>query len=250
MNRDRLIALGVTVLTALLLFLWLRLTVISSASARIPNAPQPEEPEIFFADIDYQQILSNPTPMVDGEVASAAASDDGGVDLTDSGSGEAVPDVVTSTDPQPENVQVVEPEEQKPSGPTKEEIEEQKRAEIRAKFGKATGLKATEEQAAGSAASGNASTGNNPQSSGLGLDGRKLQNRPDPGIKNAQGSVTVRVTVNAEGHVTYAAFVKSSGFGSREAEVRRACVNASRQLRYSPDPGRPSQSGNITWHIK
>ncbi len=250
MNRDRLIALCVTALTALLLFLWLRFTVISSSMPQIPNAPQAEEAEIFFADIDYRQILSNPTPMVDGEVASAAASDDGGLDIDDAGQGETVADIVASTTPQPDNTQVVKPEEKKPAGPTKEEIEEQKRAAIRAKFGKATGLKATEEQAAGAAESGNASTGNNAQSTGLGLDGRKLRNRPDPGIKNAQGTVTVRVTVNADGHVTNASFVKSSGFGSREAEVRQACVNASRQLLYSADPTRPSQSGNITWHIK
>lgn len=250
MNKDRLIALCVTALIALLLFLWLRFTVISAASAQLPEASRSEDAEIFFADIDYRQILSNPTPMVDGKVASAAASDDGGVDFSDSGSGEAAPDVVASTTPQSENAQVVKPENQEPAGPTKEEIEEQKRAQIRAKFGKATGLKATDEQAAGAAASGNASTGNNSQSTGLGLDGRKLQNRPDPGIKNAQGSVTVRVTVNSEGHVTNAVFVKSSGFGSREAEVRRACVSASRQLRYSAEPSRPSQSGNITWHIK
>lgn len=250
MNKDRLIALGTTALIALLLFLWLWLTVLPPATANLPTPARAEETEIYFADIDYQQILSNPTPMVDGEVASAAASDDGGVDLSDAGPGETVPDIVASPTPQPDNAQVVKPEEKKPAGPTKEEIEEQKRAAIRAKFGKATGLKATEEQAAGSAASGNASTGNNPQSTGLGLDGRKLQNRPDPGIKNAQGTVTVRVTVNADGIVTNATFVKSSGFSSREAEVRQACVNASRQLRYSSDPTRPSQSGNITWHIK
>ncbi len=249
MNRDRLIALCVTALTALLLFLWLRFTVISSSSPKIPNAPQAEEAEIFFADIDYQQILSNPTPMVDGEVASAAASDDGGVDIADSGSGEAVPDLVASTTPQPENLQVVKPEEQKPAGPTKEELEEQARAKILARVGKTTGLKATDQQAAGSAASGNASTGNNPQSNGLGLDGRELLYEPDPGIKNAQGTVTIRVKVNAEGLVTDARVVKSSGF-LREAEVRNACLAATKKLRYSADPKRPSQNGTITWTIK
>lgn len=249
MNRDRLISIGLTATVALGLFLWLRLTVLSPASARLADAPK-EDAEIFFADIDYEQILSNPTQQVDGEAASAAASDDGGADLSDAGVSEAAPTVVATPRPQPESHQVAQAEEQKPSGPTQEEIDEQKRAAIRAKLGKATGLKATENQAAGTASDGAASSGNNPTSAGLGLDGRKLQNRPDPGIKNAQGSVVVRVTVNSAGVVTDAKFVKSSGFGAREAEVRAACLSASRQLRYSADSTKPSQSGNITWKIK
>ncbi|MDE7334701.1 MAG: hypothetical protein K2N10_00120, partial [Muribaculaceae bacterium] len=190
------------------------------------------------------------TPQVDGNAASAAAGSDGGLDALDSGPGESVPAPVAAPPPQPDNAQVVKPEEQKPPGPTKEEIEEQKRAAIRAKFGKATGLQASDNQAAGSAESGNASTGNNPTSTGLGLDGRKLQNRPDPGVKNAQGKVWVRVTVNSQGAVTKAEFVRSSGFGTRESEVRQACLNASRQLRYSPDPKVSTQSGEICWIIK
>lgn len=250
MNKDQLIALGATLLLALLIFCALVLTVIPPAAAFMQKAPADDEAEVFFADIDYKQILSDPTPQVDGKVASAAASNDGGTDFTDSGSGQSAPDLLATSTPQPENTQVVKPEEPQPAGPTQEEIEEQKRAAIREKLGKATGLKATDNQSSGKAESGNASTGNNPTSSGLGLDGRKLENRPDPGIKNAQGSVWVRVTVNSEGKVTNAVFVKSSGFGSRESEVRAACVEASRRLHYSPDPTKPSQSGVIRWTIK
>ena len=250
MNRDRYIALGLTLLLALLIFCGLVFTVIPPASALLPQAPNAENQEVFFADIDYKQILSDPTPQVDGNAASAAAGSDGGLDALDSGTGESVPDPVAAPAPQPDNAQVVKPEEKKPPGPTKEEIEEQKRAAIRAKFGKATGLQASDNQAAGSAESGNASTGNNPTSTGLGLDGRKLQNRPDPGVKNAQGKVWVRVTVNSQGTVTKAEFVRSSGFGTRESEVRQACLNASRQLRYSPDSKVSTQSGEICWIIK
>lgn len=250
MNKDRYIALGLTLMLALLIFCGLVFTVIPSPSLRSPKVLEGEAQEVFFADIDYKQILSDPTPQVDGRAASAAASSDGGFDATDSGAGESVPDVVATPEPQPDNMQIVKPEEQQPSGPTKEEIEEQKRAAIRAKFGKTTGLQTSETQAAGSAESGNASTGNNPASQGLGLDGRKLQNRPDPGVKNAQGSVEVQITVNSQGVVTKAEFVRSSGFGQRESEVRQACLNASRQLRYSPNPKVASQTGRITWIIK
>ncbi len=249
-KRERIIALVLTLLSGSLLLLTLLLVHIAPAVAKLPDAPDPEEQEVFFADIDYNEITADPTPQVDGIAASAAASDDGGTDLSDSGSGESVPDLVADKTPQPETQQVVKPQEKKPAGPTKEEIEEQKRAAIRAKFGKATGLQATDNQAAGKSTDGNASTGNNPTSDGLGLDGRKLKNRPDPGIKNAIGKVWVRVTVNSDGNVTSAVFRRSSGFGSREDEVRRACVNASRQLKYSADPSKPSQSGTICWNIK
>lgn len=249
-KRERILALALTLLSGLMILLTLLLVHIKPVTATLPDAADPEEQEVFFADIDYNEINANPTPQVDGIAASAAASDDGGADIADSGSGESVPDIVADKTPQPETQQVAKPEEKKPAGPTKEEIEEQKRAAIRAKFGKATGLKATDNQAAGTSAAGNASTGNNPTSDGLGLDGRKLQNRPDPGIKNAIGKVWVRVTVNSDGNVTSAVFRRSSGFGSREDEVRRACVNASRALKYSADPTKPSQSGTICWNIK
>ncbi|MCM1309522.1 MAG: hypothetical protein NC301_00665 [Bacteroides sp.] len=248
-KRDKLLALGLTVLIALLMGLMLVMVHIAPASASLPSATDPEEQEIFFADIDYNEIYADPTPQVDGEATSAAASDDGGADLT-STSGESVPDLVADKTPKPDNTQIAKPEQTKPAGPTKEEIEEQKRAAIAAKFGKATGLQATNNQAAGSSTAGNAASGDNPTSTGLGLDGRKLQNRPDPGIKNAVGKVWVKVSVNSAGQVTSAAFVRSSGFGSREAEVRQACLEATKKLRYSPNNEIPTQSGTICWNIK
>lgn len=249
-KRDKILSLVLTLLIGALLTLFLVMTHIAPASALLPQATEGEEQEIFFADIEYNEIKTNPTPTVDGQPASAAASEDGGVDLT-STSGESVPDIVADNTPKPtETQQVAKPEEPKPAGPTKEEIEEQKRAAIAAKFGKTTGLKNTDKQAAGTSTDGNAAAGDNPTSNGLGLDGRKLQNHPDPGIKNAVGKVWVKVTVNAAGNVTSAAFVRSSGFGSREAEVREACLAASRQLRYSADNSKPSQSGTICWNIR
>lgn len=248
-KRDKLIALGLTALIALLLGVALVAVHIAPAEASLPQAANAEEQEIFFADIDYNEITADPTPQVDGEAASAAASDDGGADLTAT-QGEGVPDLVASPTPQPDNQQVAKPEKTEPAGPTKEEIEEQKRAAIAAKFGKATGLKATDNQAAGSSDNGNAAAGDNPASTGLGLDGRKLRNRPDPGIKNAVGKVWVKVSVNSAGAVTSATFVRSSGFGSRETEVRQACVEASKKLRYSPDKDMPVQTGTICWNIK
>lgn len=248
-KRDKIIALCITALIALLLGIMLVAVHLSPATALLPRANDAEEQEIFFADIDYNEITPDPTPQVDGNPASAAASEDGGTDLTAT-AGENIPDIVADKTPSPDSHQVAKPEESKPAGPTKEEIEEQKRAAIAAKFGKTTGLQATDNQAAGNSTAGNAASGNNPTSNGLGLDGRKLQNRPDPGIKNAVGKVWVKIAVNSAGNVTSATFVRSTGFGSRESEVRNACVEASKKLRYSTNNEIPSQNGTICWNIK
>lgn len=250
-KRDKIIALLLTLLIGIATTTSLLLIHISPAVTELPHAEDAEEQEIFFADIEYTEITVDPTPQVDGEPASAAASEQGGLDDIDSGSGESLPELVADETPQPEEQQVAKAETPEPPAPTKEEIEAEKRAAIQKKIGQTTGLKAADDgQAAGTATSGNASTGTNTTSDGLGLDGRKRTNKPDPGIKNAQGKVWVKITVNAEGTVTSAVFVKSSGFGEREAEVREACVNASRQLKYTPDSSKPTQQGTITWNIK
>lgn len=249
-KRDSLISLLLTLLIAVCTLAVLLLTKVAAPSVEIPHASDPDEQEIFFADIEYKEITSNPTPQVDGRPASSAASEQGGTDAADSGSGESVPDLVANAEPQPDNQQVAKPENPEPAAPTKEQIEEEKRAAIRARIGNATGLKANETQGSGRADSGTAAAGNNRNADGLGLDGRKRLNKPNPGIKNAQGRVEVRITVNAEGNVTDARFVRSSGFGARESEVRDACVRASRALKYTPDPTKPSQRGTIVWNIK
>lgn len=250
-KRDKIIAALLTLTVAALTFTALLLTKVRAAVTELPHAASPEETEVFFADIDYEEILSDPTPQVDGEVASAAASEVSGEHLDDSGGGESEPDMVAAPAPRPEGQQVAKPQNPKPAAPTKEEIEAEKRARVRDRIGAASGLRASENaQSTGSASTGNASTGNNANADGLGLDGRKRLNKPDPGVKNASGWVKVRITVNAEGHVTGVKYVGSSGFDRREQEVRQACIDASGKLRYSPDSSHPSQSGVITWTIE
>lgn len=250
-KRDKIIALALTLIIAGLTLTSLLLTVIKPAMSAPTEITPPEEAELFFADIEYNEIRSNPTPEVDGRPASAAANDPAGTDLTNQGGGESAPDLVSSPEPKPQNEKVAKPESPKPPTPTKEELEAEARAKIAERMGAATGLKAKpDDQSAGQAAQGAASTGNNPSSSGLGLSGRKRLNDPDPGIKNARGWVTVNITVDAKGSVTSATFHSASAFGGRDAEVRAACVAASKKLKYSPDADKPSQHGTITWNIK
>lgn len=250
LKKEQLISLLLTLLLAGLTLTLLVCVKMVPASAAMPKAPNAEEEEFFFTDIEYQEIKSNPTPRVDDIAASSAAAEMSGTDLTDAGAMEEAPTLV-STD-KPSEAKVVKPEEPKPApGPTKEEIEEQRRAAIRARMGKSTNLKTpNSDSGSGAAESGNASTGNNPGAQGLGLDGRKLVNSAEPKITNATGKVRIKVTVNAEGSVTNAVYVSSTGFGSREQEVRDACLAASRKLKYNASPDKPSQTGIITWNIR
>lgn len=250
LKKEQLIALLLTLLFAALTCTLLVCVKVLPASASIPPAPAVEEQEVFFADIEYQEIKVDPTPQVDGSPASAAAAEVSGTDMTDAGNSPEMPTLVSTSTPS--EAKVTKPESPKPApGPTQEEIEAQKAAAIRERMGRSTGLKTqTSDAGSGTAESGQAAAGNNPGADGLGLDGRKRLNSPNPGIKNATGKVKVRVRVNSAGDVTEVSFVSSSGFGTREREVRDACLSASRQLKYSPNPDKPSQSGIITWNIR
>lgn len=250
-KRDRLIALLLTLLIGAAMLTFLVLTVVGPASLLPPKPGEAEDAEVFFADIDYTELTAEPTPEVDGEVASAAAAALSGMDMTEQGGEDSAPDLVAVPEPKPQGEQVARPEKPKPAAPTREQIEAEARAKVNNRFGAATNLKTSSDaQSAGQAAKGNAATGNNADASGLGLSGRQRKNEPDPGIKNATGWVKVRVTVNAKGVVTDAIMLSTSGFGAREAEVRNACLAASRKLRYSEDESKPTQKGTITWTIK
>lgn len=248
-KRDKILALALTLLMGFAVVLTLVLVKVAPAPMPEQLTMNADEPEIFFTDIEYNDIVADPTPQVDGEPASAAAAPIADEAPMDRGKADDTPTPLTTTTPQP--VKTSQTTERKPDpGPTKEEIEDQKRAAIRERMGKSTGLKAQNDAATGSATAGNAAAGNNPGATGLGLDGRKRLNEPDPGIKNITGTFRVKITVNAAGEVVSAEKFASSGFGNREVEVTQACLAASKRLRYSPDDTKPRQQGIITWVIK
>lgn len=247
-KREQALALLLTLLFAVVTTVMLVCVKMSPVATWPPVAQPAEEEEIFFADIEYEEIKSDPTPQVDGQPASAAAGEQGGLDAVNSGTNPAPPTPVAAKEPSP--AKVAKSEEPKPApGPTKEQLEQEARQRIGSGMANAFN-KTQSESGSGAAASGNASTGSNAQSDGLGLDGRRRLNTPDPGVSNATGTIRVKITVNGQGAVTAASLVSSSGFGAREEEVRQAILAASRALKYSPDPAKPSQSGTITWRIK
>lgn len=250
LKREQLLALLLTLLIGALTCTFLVCVKVLPASALIPTAPDAEEQEFFFADIEYQEITTNPTPQIDGIPATGAAAEVSGTDIIDSGHSEETLELVSAQ--QPSETKAVKTETPKADpAPTKEEIEAQKAAAIRERMGRSTGLQSqTKDSGSGTAESGQASAGNNTGADGLGLDGRKRLNSPNPGIRNATGKVRIRVKVNSAGNVTDATLLSTTGFGQREQEVRDACLAASRQLKYTPDPEKPTQTGTITWNIR
>lgn len=250
LKREQLLALLFTLLIGALICTLLVCVKVLPASALISPAPEAEEQELFFADIEYKEITTNPTPQVDGNPATGAAAEVSGTDLIDSGHSEEPPELVSTS--QVAEAKTVKTETPKADpAPTQEEIEAQKAAAIRERMGRSTGLQSkTKDTGAGTGESGQASVGNNTGADGLGLDGRKRLNSPNPGIRNTTGKVRIRVKVNSAGAVTEATLLSTTGFGQREQEVRDACLAASRQLKYTPDPEKPTQTGTITWNIR
>lgn len=250
MNRDRLTAALITLLISALIVVALCIITISAAAVN-PLAPDDrEDDEILFTEVEMKQIPFKPMRAVDNRPAASASAEVSGVTDHDAGAGEESVPLLSANEPSPAT-QEVPKEEPKPAAKPqpKPDPKAEAAARIRNRVGRSTITKADE--GAGKSDKGNAPVGQTAgKSDGLGMDGRQRLNSPVPSITNATGRVTVRIVVNAAGHVTSAAVTGTSGFGSREQEVRSACEAASRQLLYSPDQSRPTQRGTITWIIK
>ena len=253
-KRDKLLAALLTLLFAMITVSLLMVGKVSVGPLFEPTTPDEQQQEVFFTDIvdePMEEIAQEPSPTVDNKPseASAPAEEASGTDMEDAGKGEEPPVLVSSKTPSEAKTPKPEKTEKQPNpGPTEAEIKEQKAQAIRDKMAKSNfkGQGSGE----GTSDNGDAKAGNNKGATGQGLDGRKCIHQTDPGIKNASGTVKVRITVNSAGNVTSATFVSSSGFGDREQEVRDACLKASRGLKYTPDPDTKSASGIVTWRIK
>lgn len=244
----RLAALLITLLIVVLSGALLCIVTLKASASRLPDLEE-NDGEILFTEVEIKQIPYKPVPAVDNQPAASASAEVSGTSAEDSGSGEESAPLISANQPQPAK-QEQNPEPKPVAKPEpKPDPQAEAAARIRARVGKSNVTKADE--GAGNSDSGNAPVGQiTKASNGLGLDGRSLLRTATPSITNATGKVTVKISVNADGHVTSATVTGTSGFGSREAEVRQACRDASLQLLYSPEPKRPTQSGTITWIIK
>lgn len=83
------------------------------------------------------------------------------------------------------------------------------------------------------------------------LKGRKFEGCPTPSLKVQKAvTIVVSVTVNAQGSVVAASFLRDSGAGQGNSSLRNACVNASRKAKFSAKSGAVEAKGTITWNLK
>lgn len=255
-KRDQITA---AVLTLICCMLMTTVLFVVKVSSDVPEIPEMEQQEVFFADIDIpelREIKYQPTQQIDNTPASAPAADAGGTDAEDSGVSDAAPSLVATQEPQPENMQVVQEETPEPPGPTKEEIEAEKRAAIKSQVGKSFQTAPKNSDASGGAAkTGKATSGNNAQADGLGIAGRTLRSKPET-IFRSQNSITngwieINIVVNADGIVESAKYAgrNSGNLGSDLATLTQQAELYAKRLIYSADKTKNRQTGTIKIRI-
>lgn len=84
---------------------------------------------------------------------------------------------------------------------------------------------------------------------GMGINGvasgRVFKGCPKPQVSlSHKVTVTVSVTINAEGNV-----LEAHARGGASADIRRACEAAARRAKWSPKPDAPTTKGTITFSI-
>lgn len=267
-RRDKLAAAIITLAITLLTGVTLGVMTISPASNN--GTPAPEAEEIFFADIDLDEPepkpvkVTRPAQVNDTRPTSAEASEAGGVDKTDSGSSEnpAEPTLVTSSTPQPENLQVKVPEKKEepapPPTPTKEELDAKTSTRIKNQMSKTNWSTNKDESVT---TEGNANAGNSPKDtsikpgSGLNLNGRKYVSAPPRKLSSRgaikDGWIQVRITVDNDGNVTDAKYAGkcSNNLGADVTSLIAQAEKYANDIKYAPDPSKPLQSGVITIEI-
>lgn len=147
----------------------------------------------------------------------------------------------------------------KPKGPTKEEIEaEKKRQEAqRRQEAKKTAEDATRKAFGGKRkgqsgqADGNSSTGAVSGTPGNGVKGRTLEHW-DKVSSTKIGEIAIRVKVDSQGRVVSASYdpSRSNGAVAADTRMRERCRKKSLECRFSVKEGAPTASGTITWRFK
>jgi hypothetical protein len=257
-NRDRIFAALTTLCLCILVAVMLFTVKIT---AEPPEIPPMEEQEVFFADIEMpelKEIKAKPTQQIDNKPSSAPAADAGGTDAVNSGVSDAPPTLVSSTEAQAENIKVEKKADPEPPGPTKEEIEAEKRAAIAQRVGRFTeNAKANNDNDAsgGAAETGKAKAGNNTNADGLGIAGRNLSSRPKAVFTShtsiANGWIKVYIEVESNGTVSTARYAgeNSGNLGADLANLTQQAVQYAKGLKYSVDNTKPTQKGIITIKI-
>ncbi len=257
-------AIAGTVLFHALLLLCLLFSFLSFPPAGVTEWPPQKEEEIVFQDIEDlytsgQFVRTGDTfdePVNDSPSPSSADQPDASQDapdMSDSGHKGDPSKLVSSENPSPMKV------DNKPKGPTKEEIEAEKaRQEAqRREQAKKTAEDATKKAFGGKGkgqsgqVGGNSTTGAVSGTPGNGVSGRTLEHW-DRVSSTKIGEIAIRVKVDSQGKVVSASYdpSRSNGAVAADTKMRERCRQKSLECRFSVKEGSPTASGTIVWHFK
>ncbi|MCM1503768.1 MAG: hypothetical protein NC127_01030 [Muribaculum sp.] len=263
-DKDKLTATAATAIILVLLLAGLMFGRFSVDLSQDREWPPVDSSEIVFGG-EFVKMGDLPTPAesANEEVMPQSAADEPTHDGTDiDNQGEAViedPSKITVEQESPAK------EEAKPklekTGPTKEELAEQARikreqeqvaqrkkisSNIKNRFNKSS------KQAKGKTGSttGNSDNGVLSGTPGYSLKGRTPESWGYPS-STFDGTITIRVKVNRQGHVIDASYASGTGAAAAQQSVRLSCIAAAKKSRFSVDLDAPAeQIGTITWTFK
>lgn len=228
--------------------------------------PPAEENEIIFDEVEelyasgdfvrtgdnIEEIVPADEPAPSAVEAKEPTQDAN--DIKNSGKPAEPKQVVKSERPSPMKV------ENKPKGPTKEELEQEKaRQEAkRQQEARKNAADATKKAFGGGkgkgtpgSANGNSDSGATTGQPGNGVAGRSLEHWSSVSSRKT-GEIVIRVKVNAQGHVVEATYQASGSNGAAAADpaMRNSCISQSLKCRFSVQENAPVQTGTITWRFR